>query len=362
MLLVATAVAESRRTTERVTLRARPGERQKAVVTVPAGVVVTVIEEQGRWSKVRVGSGRKAKVGWLTRTTITAPPGDPSPVEDRAPSAAWADAGAVAPTAPAAAVASPAIVPMQPLRPPQALRRRVELSATAALGYRSLDMRFSSNGGGGLANYLVSADAAVADVEVELRARPAGAFVIGADARVRGSYSSPGLAYSGPTLPPGDIPFSIFEVEGGARGGWQRGAAAVTLRAGVHYGAFLAEDVANAGRLPRERLLGVTAGAGVTVAPRRARARVDLFADVMVAGDRRQTPGLEDGMTSEAGALWGGATLRYRFDRRWSAVGALRISRAATSWQGASVRQPDVTSAERVDASQIFELGVAAEL
>lgn len=358
-LAASTAAAEPRRTTTRVTLRAKPGERQAAIVTVPAGVVVTVLEEQGRWLRVRVGANKKAKVGWLTRTTLTADSDAPAAVDDRFPSPAW---GAVT-TAPSTAVASPRVrAPTQPVRDVQALRRGVALSATASLGYRSLDMRFASDGGSGLANYLVTADAGIAGLDVDVVARPARMIVVGADARVRASYSSPGLAYSGPTLPPGDIPFSIIELDGGVRGGWRRGAIEVALRAGVHYGAFLADDVDNPGRLPRERLLGATAGGAITIAPRRSRVRVDVHGDVLVAGDRKQTPGLEDGMTNDARALWVGAALRYRLAPRWSALGAFRVSRATTSWQGPSVRQPDVTTADRVDTSQILELGVAAEL
>ncbi len=360
-MLASVAVADTRRTTEAVTLRAKPGERQAAVVTVPVGAVVTVLEEHGRWIRVRVGKARKAKVGWVTRTTLAAPAAATSatPADPTAPDAAWtARESSVAPVSPAAkAVARAGGAP--PGSPPA----RLAVRATVGIGYRSLDMRFASNGGGGLANYLVSADAAVADVEAELIARPRSRLVLAAiDGRVRMSYSSPGLDYMGPTLPAGEIPFTVFEAEAGARLGVHHGAFDAALRGGLHYGAFLAEEIANAGRLPRERLFGATAGVRADIAPARSRVVVSLAFDLLVAGDRQQTPGLEDGQTSDAGALWTSATVRYRLDQRWSALGTLSFTRATTSWRGPSVRQPDVTAADRVDRSEIVQVGVAAEL
>ena len=84
----------------------------------------------------------------------------------------------------------------------------------------------------------------------------------------------------------------------------------VALRAGFHYDAFVTRDVGNAGRLPREHLVGSVVGARIEIAPPRSRVNVSLRFDALVLGARAQTTNLEDGEDSTARATWAGATLR----------------------------------------------------
>jgi len=63
------AAADGRRTTEAVTLRKKPGEKEAAVVQLPAGTEVEVLAENGRWLRVRVNKVE----GFLARTTVSNP-------------------------------------------------------------------------------------------------------------------------------------------------------------------------------------------------------------------------------------------------------------------------------------------------
>jgi len=251
---------------------------------------------------------------------------------------------------------------------PVALRAepgRIVMRAGAAVGYRSLGMDFTSNGSAGLANYLVSADAAAANAEVEVAARVSSRLRVGVDGRVQVSTSAPGpgIDYFGPSRAGGKIPFSTFAVDGGVRAGLRfRRVFELALRGGVHYDAFIATDVDNAGSLPRERLFGGTLGVRAEIMPPDSRVTVGLQLDALVVGDRRQTPGLEDGASSDASAMWAGATIRYLVERHFSVFAAYDFARATTTWSGMSVRTPGVTEARRVDSSQLVQIGVSAEL
>jgi SH3-like domain-containing protein len=422
LLLLARPVrAEERSTTTAVALRKQPGESQPAVATLPAGTTVEVLETRGRWLRVRAGKARGWLTRTTVTTgAAVAPPPATAPsaradsrltvevvgpgavlrrrpdgaapvvarfaagvrlsvvdagdrvwiqVRDAAGRAGWVErervdngGGAVAAPPPSRSGARPrpaglgsaaaAVAAAPGARGPIAVR------ATAALGYRSLDERFSSNGGGGLAAYLISADAAVAEVGLDARTRPAGPLQLGVDGGLRLSYSSPGIDYGGPSMPAGEIPFRMFEVEAGLRAGYHRAGLDLALRAGGFYGAFLADEVANAGRLPRESLLAATAGLRVDLAPAGSRVGLTGSFDLALAGRREQTRGLEDGERSDAGALWAGLVVHYRLHPRLVLLGAYGYERATTRWQGASSRQPDVTDAERVDASQILQIGL----
>jgi hypothetical protein len=114
--------------------------------------------------------------------------------------------------------------------------------------------------------------------------------------------------------------------------------------------------------LPRERLLGATAGARVELRPPTSRFGAVLRTDVLVVGSRAQTPGLEDGTSSTAHAVWGGVTVRLAVTRRWTVFGAYDFARMSTTWSGMSSRQPGVTSTHRIDTAQVAQLGVGAAL
>jgi hypothetical protein len=136
----------------------------------------------------------------------------------------------------------------------------------------------------------------------------------------------------------------------------------LALRAGGHYDAFLAGSVKNAGMLPRERLLGATLGARIDIAPDRSRFTVTARFDAMIVGARAQTAGLEDGTSSRARALWGGATMRYALWPRLALFGGYDFSRASTEWSGMSGRQPGVTRTRRIDTAQLVQIGISAAL
>ena len=184
-----------------------------------------------------------------------------------------------------------------------------------------------------------------------------------ADARLQLSASSPGIEYPGPTSTSGEIPFRTAAVDAGARVGVRaRQLLALAVRGGAHYDAFLPQDVDNVGTLPRERLLGVTAGARLELVPPASRFSATLRFDALAWGKRAQTVGLEDGSGSTAHAFWGGLTLRYVLSRHLAAFVGYDFERATTRWSGMSVRQRGVTGTRREDTAQLAQLGVTAEL
>ena len=399
--------ADTRTSLVEITLRKLPGENQDAVATYATGVTVEVLEIKGRWIKVKIDKS----VGWVPRTKLSEPaaaaaaPVDAGPrshrlaVQVRQPDAAIrarpeAGAPVVAPVAPGAALtvldgaapgwlhvddghghagwiaaaavaavgASAAVVDAPPAaRPTAAPRARATwtLRGTAAIGYRSIDQRFTSNATGGLANYAVSADASVAEIGVAALPR-LGTLRVGLDAAARFTSSDPGIDYPGPTLAPGEIPFTMFEARGTARIGYRLGPVTPQLRLGGFYGAFLADEIANAGRLPREALWAATVGLGVEVAPPRAKVTIEARGDLAIVGARQQTDGLADGMTSSAGAQWLELRLAYAIAPHVAVVAGFTYERYTTDWSGASERWAGVTDAHRLDHAQLVSLGIGA--
>jgi len=60
------ASAEKVKTTKTTKVFKRPGEQEAVVTRVPAGRSLTVIDEQGRWLKVRANG----RTGWVSRTSV----------------------------------------------------------------------------------------------------------------------------------------------------------------------------------------------------------------------------------------------------------------------------------------------------
>jgi SH3-like domain-containing protein len=329
-------------TAERATLLADARPDAAKISEAGRGTRLAVIDAANpAWIHVRDGEGRD---GWITRGDV-----DSGSAAGVMP-AAGEPAATVVASAPATAGSSP---------------RKLAVRAGAALGYRSLGMDFTSNGASGLANYLVSADAAAAALEIDVSARLTGRVRVGVDGRLQVSTSSPGpgIDYLGPSRAGGKIPFSTFAVDGGVRVGVRaRRVFEVAVRGGLHYDAFLAKDVENAGMLPREQLVGGTLGLRVDITPPTSRVDVGIRLDALVIGSRTQTPGLEDGTASDAGAVWAGATIRLRMRSHLAVFFAYDFARATTDWTGMSVRTPGVTEASRVDSSQLVQIGVGAEL
>ena len=328
--------------TSATSLRSEAAPEAAVIAEIARGARLVVIDASGTGGFVRVrdGAGRE---GWVARAHVG---------NGAASAALGATAGAPSTTVSAAARPAPSPLPS----------RRLAVRIGAGVGYRVLGMDFTSNGSGGLANYVATADASAADLDLDIalhRAR----IVIGFDAQVGVSRSSPGLDYPGPTGPPGDIAFSTVDIDAGLRVGVRaRSMFVLCARIGAHYDAFVTRDIENAGMLPRERLLGSTLGARVEVAPPGSPVSATLHVDALLLGDRRQTPGLEDGASSTARAVWAGVTARYALARRLSLQATYDFGRSTTEWSGMSVRDPGVTSARRVDSTQLVQLGLSIEL
>ena len=96
--------------------------------------------------------------------------------------------------------------------------------------------------------------------------------------------------------------------------------------------------------------------------PRNSRFSIAARFDMLALGSRAQTPGLQDGTSSSAHAVWGGATFSFALDARFALGLGYDFERAWTSWSGASQREPGVTSAQRVDSAQLVHFGVSAAL
>jgi len=319
------------------------------VAKVAANTPLTVLDEEGRWLHVRAG----ANEGYVLRTSVNddAPPPDASPKWGAQPPQVLGKRAEV--------VAGTASVADTYTRPAP---RHLELRGELGLGYRSLGMDLTSNAEGGLTNYLVDADAVAVAFDGGGTLRLVGRWFTGFDVGSHVSVSSPGIDYPGPTAAPGKIPFTTFAVDVGARIGLRAHDIDLALRVGGHYDAFLPKSVDNAGMLPRERLLGLTAGLRADFAPLHSRFGASARFDILAVGSRAQTPGLEDGTASTAHALWGGLSVRYQISARLAPFAAFDFGRATTTWTGASVREPGVTNAHRTDTTQLLQLGVGGEL
>lgn len=415
-----TADASPWHTTEAVVLRKKAGEKEDAVARLAANTPVEVLGEDGRWLRVRAGTA----IGFVARTTVTdgtAPRGGATQrwsasrrgatqalsVEVTVPAAALH--AAATPTAPTIAdvTRGARLIVVDAATTPAWIRARdegghegwiartdvdngasgvtvtgadlqgvglerssfdraattpVAIRAAVAVGYRSIGMTLSSNASGGLTNYVVDADAMAATAEVDAIVRR-GRWFAAVDVHSELANASPGIDYPGPTGPSGKIPFSTFEADLGARIGLRaRDTFDLAARLGGHYDAFMTKSVDNAGMLPRERLVGATAGLRVEATPRRSRFGIAGRFDYLVIGSRAQTPGLEDGASSSAHAVWGGVTFAVQIDRRFAIITAYDFERATTRWSGPSIREPGVTDAERIDNIQLVRVGLSSRL
>ncbi len=329
-------------------LRAEPGESTALVATVPVGTRLEVLGHDGRWLRVRHGKTR----GWVTRTSVA---GRAAEVDESTTAPRWRDRFGSAremdtvrypaqPPAPApAAVDSAARAPSwQPS----------ETRVRAGLGGASRAQ--SMSGADPAAGYRLRGTALTAGVGVDARfgrravviADGSYGFGWGAGAEVR---DADGAAMA-------TVPFTTHEVDVGVAGGARLGAALVAARVGYHYEAALVDSLDNAARLPSEHLQGLMIGARgeLALGPVGVRAGVDL----VVAGERAQSIGLQDGMTSDASALFAQAGAGYTV-RGLRIEGGYRFGRQHTAWEGPSSRQPGSSGASRTDRSHAITLGVS---
>ena len=420
--LAGNVLADTRTTTAAVTVRKKAGEKEPALGTLAAGTEVEVVREEGRWVRIRT----KKIEGYVTRTTLSDPiapvtsaavwsaPRRPNGVEvtdlfiqvtaatgtlrsapktdapkvadvtrggklsviDAASNPAWIHGrdeqghdGWIARAeidngASGVAVTGVDLATSEPRgQLTRGALRHLAIRTDLGIGYRSLGMDLTSNAAGGLTNYVVDADAVAVTLDTSAIVRMSAPWFVAADIRGQFSSASPGIDYLGPTSPSGKIPFRTFGIDVGGRAGLRvKRAIDLSLGAGGHYDAFLTRAVDNAGMLPRERLAGLTLGAAAEITPLHSPFSATLRVDALVIGSRAQTPGLEDGTSNTAHAVWGGLTVRYLLGRHWAAFGAYEFGRASTSWSGMSHRQPGVTSAQRIDTTQLLQLGLSTEL
>lgn len=333
---------------ESSTLFAEPRADAPVVGAVARGSELMILEgpRTAGWLHAR---DERANEGWIRQAHVA----------DGTASVALGEVVAASPPTLAAPSASATIT----TEPASRGRSTLSVRADAGIGYRVVGMSLSSNGSGGLANYVMSADATAAALDVDVVARVSQRLFVGVDGRVLLARSSPGIDYVGPSGPPGKIPFSTFGTDVGVRVGvTAKQMFEIAVRAGGHYDAFLARDVDNVAMLPRERLSGLTAGVRVDVLPPRSRVSVTGRFDALVIGSRAQTPGLEDGTSSTARAVWSGVTIRVQLAPHLAVLSAYDFGRATTQWTGMSIRDPSVTEARRVDSTQLVQIGLSTDL
>jgi hypothetical protein len=152
------------------------------------------------------------------------------------------------------------------------------------------------------------------------------------------------------------VSLSMHEVDLGVGGGARAGAGLFTARLGYHYEAALVDDLNNAAHLPSEHLHGPVLGARAELAARRLWLRVG--ADLMVAGQRAQTTGLEDGTPQRVSALFGQAAAGCTVHGLRVETG-YRLTQQRTEWSGPSVRQPGGGGASRSDRSHTVTVGIS---
>jgi uncharacterized protein YgiM (DUF1202 family) len=423
--------AEILRTRRDTTLRARPGESQRAVARLQADQEVEVITRAGRWLRVRSGE----RVGWLTRTNVRddAPekraqrktrveswrrdqpePAIPRARKDivtvrvnngtqdtfRAPSGTtrvafrarsadvltvvgdnqdrtwllvenehgqvgWVPAVITTPVAMtqatrdrrAALLATALAESSEAVDTPIALVTR---HARAAVGYRIMATRFTSNGSAELANYRISAQAMTATLDGSLPLTSSSSrFLAAVEGEYRLSLASPGIHYQDGAGKLDTIAFSMHEVRAGGQLGVRvTDSALVAGRVGYHYGLFLVDALENRAGLANESLHGLTVGGRAHLTPGKGSCAIRAGFDVLAGARRGQSAGLEDGAGSAASAWWGHLGMDYALTAGLMLSAHYAYERAGTEWTGQSARQPDVTEAARTDQSHLVYMGL----
>jgi hypothetical protein len=152
------------------------------------------------------------------------------------------------------------------------------------------------------------------------------------------------------------VGFTTHEVDVGVAAGARLAGWTLAGRLGYHYEAALIGDLDNPARLPSEHLQGPTVGARVDLAIGRLWLRAG--GDLLVAGERAQTNGLEDGTATEVSALFGHAGAGYQL-RGLRIDAGYRLGHQRTTWSGPAPRQPGAGGATRSDRAQTVTLGVS---
>ena len=251
-------------------------------------------------------------------------------------------------------------------------RGKVYLSPGARAGIAILSQRFTSNGTGSLSNYQASTNAFGAQVGLGVFGTLGRYFLLGGDA----SYSFAGAAGLKYVLPTDGSVITLgvqaHTIDGGLSAGVHFGALgglSVRLRLGGQMVLNLVQpDVRT--RLPSDRIIGMTIGAGVTAPALFTLAGrpfgVSLFAGGLVPAQRAQTVGLEDGAQSSTfGAFFGGALSVVvmpanadKYKGQLAVEASYSYEFAATHYTGLARRNNTITVADRGSAQHLIALGL----
>lgn len=357
ILLLAPAVAaETVMVLRRARVKSRPNRDADTVMRVKEDRPARLLRRGDGWVKVRIGD----EVGWIRQSQIEEEEAEDEALDEDQEEVAAADQeegedAGVDQAADdeedpsgkderAAAAKTPA-----PAR----------FSAQAVLGLRNLTSRFSSDGAMELGNYRLTARSYSAGIGLDVVVYRSGQLSGVLDGRYQGNVASPGVQFATGEEGTGYVPFTTHDIDVGARVGYSLGWVRASGRAGYHADILQVAKVDNVGRMPSEVLTGYTVGAALeapfTGTGWSARAAFDL----LVAGKRKQTSGLEDGAPGSAAASWTSLAIGYALSSKLCAELGYRRAKWSTSWSGASGREADITSAKRTDVAQQFTVGLA---
>lgn len=236
----------------------------------------------------------------------------------------------------------------------------LEAATRIGLGYRSISMNHTSDGQGALANTITESQAMAAEGALDLVWRNSSRRVhVGVDGQVRASYAKPGIDVIRDNMSLGDVDFSMYETQGGARVGIVLSDFEISVRAGARYDVFLTRSVDNVGLLPRESLLSVVGGMRVDWYRLAPELVLSVRGEMLVSGRHRQTQGLEDGEETTVKGASGDLRAIYAATRLLDVVATFHYRWTGYSWSGRSERNPDVMQASRSDHAQSLGIGIA---
>jgi hypothetical protein len=326
-ILCARAHAETLVVDETVPLRSRATRRSAAVLTIDRGTTVDLLAERGGWLKVRV----RGRTGWIPHDRSDEP--DDTPVDE------------------------PSEIDDEPSP------RAFAVEVAAGLGVVMQGFRTRGGAPAEPDNYNLGITTAALTLACGYTRR-AGDALVGVELGYAHQEALPGIRQTDPAT--GDAVTAAIAIDDASArlvAGYELDHAhglAVFARAGVR--SHRLEIAENPGRIPSERQLSPTLGAGIVSRATSAlelRLRVDTF----LAGTRtRQTAGLEDGVQANTigGTLQAGA--EYRFNDVLALVTSYGLEVVSLDF-GA----PDPTSARvhagrsvsRVDIAHMLTIGIA---
>lgn len=237
-----------------------------------------------------------------------------------------------------------------------------------SLGLGSYSQSFTSDSTMLFGNYDIGARAAVIGATGEMLYDYSADYMLGAELDLSYSYSTPGIRVE-ENDNAADTGFSVLDAILVAKGGKKLHAGTKTvayLRLGYRYQSFQIKNVDdftnNLATLPSENLKSPVLGVELAVPQLTDKISARVIIDTMLVGaSRSQTAGLEDGQTSRAKALLGGAVVTYDYKPNLTLLAGYNYHWAKTEWAGAasSMRKHDATEAERADSTHVVSFGVA---